>query len=60
MEKLLVRPEEAAELLSVGRNRVFALIASGELRSLKLGRSRRIAVADLEAFVAAKLAAVAA
>lgn len=60
MEKLLLKPEEAAEVLSVGRDRLYALIASGELRSLKLGRSRRIAVADLEAFVASRLASAAA
>ena len=31
--KLLVSPEEAAAVLSIGRTRVYRLIATGELRS---------------------------
>ena len=51
MDKLLLRPEEAAEALAVGRDRIYELIGSGRLRSVKLGRSRRIPAAELEAFV---------
>ena len=49
---ILYTPAEAAHLLGVGKTTLFALIARGELRSLKLGHSRRIRHADLEAFVA--------
>ena len=49
--KLLYRPGEAAESLGLSRARVYQLIASGQLRSIKLGASRRIAAADLAAFV---------
>ena len=42
MDKLLLRPEETAEALAVGRDRIYELIGSGRLRSVKLGRSRRI------------------
>lgn len=42
MDKLLLRVEEVAELLDVGRTRVYQLIRCGELRSIKIGGSRRI------------------
>jgi excisionase family DNA binding protein len=42
VDKLLLRVEEVAEVLDVGRTRVYQLIKVGELRSLKIGGSRRI------------------
>jgi excisionase family DNA binding protein len=48
---LLLRVEEAAAVLRIGRTRMFALIESGEVRSLKLGRSRRVPVDALRAYV---------
>ena len=53
MTKLLYTPEEAAELLNVGRTAVFDLIKSGQLASVKIGRRRRISAAALDDFVAA-------
>ena len=50
---LLVRPEEAATALGVSRTKVYELMASGNLSSLKIGRSRRIPVEALTAFVSA-------
>jgi excisionase family DNA binding protein len=50
-DKVLLRPSEAAELLAVGRSRLFELMASGELRSVKIGRSRRVPVAALTEYV---------
>jgi excisionase family DNA binding protein len=52
MEKLLYRPTEAAEALSVSRAKLYQWLAAGELGSVKLGASRRIPAADLQAFVA--------
>jgi len=49
--KVAVRPETAALMLEVGRDKVFQLMASGELPSFKIGGSRRIAVEDIEAYV---------
>jgi len=49
--RLLYRPEDAATILSVTRTRVYDLIRSGQLPSVKLGRSRRIPGAALHDFV---------
>jgi excisionase family DNA binding protein len=38
---------DAAKFLAIGRARIYELLASGELSSIKIGRSRRIAWADL-------------
>jgi excisionase family DNA binding protein len=51
VDKLLLTPEEAAERLSVGRSRVFELIGSGRLRSVRIGASRRIPADALVDFV---------
>ena len=40
--RLLLRPEEVAQALSVGRSTVYELMRAGELRSVKIGASRRI------------------
>lgn len=52
MTTLLLKPEEAAEQLRIARVRVFELIKSGALPSVKIGNSRRIRAADLEQYVA--------
>jgi excisionase family DNA binding protein len=49
---LLVTPVEAARRLSVGRTTIYALMASGELSSVTIGRCRRVLVTSLQAFVA--------
>lgn len=51
MDKLLLRVEEVAELLDVGRTRVYDLIRSGELQSVKIGGSRRIPPAALQRYL---------
>ncbi len=48
---LLVDLTGAASLLAISRRRAAELVYSGELPSVKIGRCRRIAVADLETFV---------
>ena len=50
---LLLTPEEAAKALRVGRSKVYDLIRSGALRSVKIGGSRRISATALAEFVAA-------
>ena len=51
MEQLMYRPAEAAHVLGIGRTRVFALIKSGRLQSIKLGSARFITADALRAFV---------
>lgn len=48
---LLVTPEEAAGILRVGRTKIYALMHRGELRSIRIGKSRRIPFTAIEAFV---------
>lgn len=38
----VLKVEEAAELLKIGRSAVYDLMRTGRLRSFKVGRSRRI------------------
>jgi excisionase family DNA binding protein len=49
--RLLYRPEEAAAVLGLGRTKVYELIASGEIRSVKVGGCRRVSATALAAFV---------
>jgi excisionase family DNA binding protein len=53
MEKLLLSPTEAAAQLSIGRSKVYELIRLGQLRSVKIGASRRIPQAAHADFMAA-------
>jgi excisionase family DNA binding protein len=50
-QKILYRPEEGADALAVSRARMYELIASGEVESIKIGRSRRISRTALEQYV---------
>ena len=51
MDKLLYRVEEAAEVLSIGRTRVFQLVRTGELASVKIGKSRRVTAAAISEYL---------
>ncbi|WP_246178521.1 helix-turn-helix domain-containing protein [Actinomadura decatromicini] len=51
-EPLLWRPEQAAVMLGIGRTKVYDLIRTGALRSVRLGGSRRIPASALTEFVA--------
>jgi excisionase family DNA binding protein len=55
MDKLLLRAEEVAELIGVGRTKVYELIGSGLIRSVKIGNCRRVPRVALEEFVVALL-----
>ena len=41
MERLLT-VEEVAKILGIGRTRTWSLVMSGEIASVKIGRSRRV------------------
>jgi excisionase family DNA binding protein len=49
--RLLLTPEEAAKVLHIGRTTVYALMKSGDLRPVHIGRSCRISQAELERYV---------
>jgi excisionase family DNA binding protein len=57
VERVLLRPEEAAQALGVSRTTVFELIRSGALRSVKIGAARRVSATALAEYVAALEAA---
>lgn len=50
MEQVLLTPEEAGRALNIGRSKVFDLIRSGELASIKIGRLRRVPVDEVRKF----------
>jgi len=50
-QQLLVTMEEGAQMLGCGRTAIYELVRRGEIESIKLGRSRRIPMNALEAFV---------
>ncbi len=45
VERLLLRPEEAAAALGLSRSRVYELIAAGQVPSVTVGKSRRVPAA---------------
>lgn len=49
--RLLLSVDEAARQLSIGRSHLYEHLLRGTLRSVRIGRSRRIASRDLEAFI---------
>jgi excisionase family DNA binding protein len=51
-DKLMLTVDETAEELGVSRAHVYNLIARRRLRTLKLGRSRRIPLTELERLAA--------
>jgi excisionase family DNA binding protein len=51
-EKLLVSPEDAAEILSLSVRRIYELLAHGRIRSFKIGKVRRIPMEALRDYIA--------
>jgi excisionase family DNA binding protein len=54
MEQLLLRPGEAAEAMGISRSKVYELLASGELPSIRVGKSVRIPADRLRVWIAAQ------
>ena len=51
MDKLLIRPSEVADLLGLGRTKVYEMLASGELPSVRIGKSVRVPLGALRQWV---------
>lgn len=51
MESLLLKAEEVAQVLKLGRTRTFQLMSSGELPVVRIGRSVRVPKDQLESWV---------
>ena len=47
----LLTVAEVAERLRLGRATVYRLVSSGALKTVRIGRARRVAVHDLREFV---------
>jgi excisionase family DNA binding protein len=54
MDRLLLRPVEAADMIGIGRSKVYALLASGELPSIRIGCRVRVPVAELRNWIEGK------
>jgi len=51
MEKKLLTVAEAADMLGLGRSKAYQLVMRGELKSIQIGRARRVPVAALDEFI---------
>jgi excisionase family DNA binding protein len=56
VERLAFTVEQAAEILGIGRDRVYNLLRTGQLESIKIGKLRRIPRSALDSYVARLLA----
>ncbi|WP_246456498.1 helix-turn-helix domain-containing protein [Nocardioides mesophilus] len=48
---MLLKPEEVAECLNVGRSKVYELMRAGALESVQIGACRRVPRAAVTAYV---------
>lgn len=49
--RLLLTIPEVAERLGMGRTFVYELVLKGEIKSVKLGRARRVPIAAVEEYI---------
>lgn len=54
IQRMLLRPNEAAEALGISRSKAYELIASGVISSLRVGASVRVSVDALRDWIAAQ------
>lgn len=46
-DPLLVKPDEAARLLAIGRSKLYLMMARGDIRSVDVGGVRRVPVEEI-------------
>lgn len=51
MEKLLLKPEEVAAAIGVGRSKIYQLLADGSLPSVRVGKALRVPADALKEWV---------
>jgi excisionase family DNA binding protein len=51
LPKMLLTMEEAAQVLSLGRNTIYGLVLRKQIASVKIGRLRRVPLEALQVFV---------
>jgi prophage regulatory protein len=56
VDRLLLRPTEAAEAIGIGRSKTYELLASGDLPSIRIGGCVRVPVEALRAWIERKSA----
>jgi excisionase family DNA binding protein len=59
MERLMLKPREAAEVIGIGRTQLYRLVKARIIPSCRVGNSIRIPVAALRAWVEAQSEAAA-
>jgi hypothetical protein len=57
IQPLIVRPKDAWKILQCGNTRGYELVKAGELESFLDGRSRKITVDSIRAYIGRRLAA---
>lgn len=51
VEPICVRVNDAARMIGVGRTKLYELISSGELETIKIGKATRVTTASLHRLV---------
>jgi len=51
MNQIALRPTEAGKALGVGRTKIYELLKTGKLPSVRIGRSIRVPVDALRAWI---------
>jgi excisionase family DNA binding protein len=51
MEKMLLKPDEVAAALAIGRSKAYALISDGVIPSIRIGGSVRVSADALKLWV---------
>jgi len=52
MEPMLLRPMDVADLLGISKSKIYELLASGAIPSIRIGKSIRIPTEELRKWVA--------
>ncbi len=50
-QPLLLTTEQAKRVLQIGRSHLYKLLGGGKIKSIKIGRNRRIPVVELERYI---------